>query len=153
MIKKEHIEKIVENQLTGAELFLVKASVGKDNLINVYIDGDNGVTIDDCVKLSRFIEQQLDRDKEDFELRVSSPGADEPFINERQYKKNIGRPVSIKLKSGIEKRGILESADDKEIGIKVEIKSKNKKQKKMNTGESIRIPLQEISETKVIIIF
>lgn len=153
MIKKEHIEKIVENHLTGGELFLVKASVGKDNLVNVYIDGDNGVSIDDCVQLSRFIEQQLDRDKEDFELRVSSPGADEPFVNFRQYKKNIGRPVSIKLKNGTRKRGILENADNKEIDIKEEIKSKNKKQKKMTTGEPIRIPLDEILETKVIILF
>jgi len=153
MIKKEHIEKIAENHLTGGEIFLVKASVGKDNLINVYIDGDHGVTINDCVQLSRFIEQQLDRDKEDFELRVSSPGADEPFVNKRQYKKNIGRPVSVRLKSGLEKRGILESADDKAIGLKEEVKSKNKKQKKMNTGESIRISMEEILETKVIIIF
>ena len=153
MIKKDQIAQTVETYLAGSDLFLVRMSVGKDNLINVYIDGDNGVSIDECVKLSRYIEQSLDRDQEDFELRVSSPGADEPFVNIRQYKKNTGRPVKLKLKDGSEKRGILESADSTHVKIQEEIKSKNTKQKKMTTGESIRIPLGEIMEARVIIIF
>lgn len=153
MIRKEHIEEIVEEHLLGTKKFLVKTSVGKDNLVSVYIDSEEGVTIDDCARLSRFVEKQLDRDSEDFELRVSSPGADEPFVDFRQYKKNIGRPVRIKLKNGDGFRGLLEYADNKEVRIKEEKKSKNKKQKKINTGESVRIPLEEISETKVIITF
>jgi ribosome maturation factor RimP len=152
MIKREQIVNIVEDHLEGDRLFLVKASVGKDNLINVYIDGDDGVTIDDCVQLSRYIEQQFDRDKEDFELRVSSSGADEAFVNIRQYKKNIGRLVKIKLKNGEEKKGKLEGADNKRVLIKEQVKSNNKKQKKISTGESIEIPADEILETKVIII-
>jgi len=153
MIKKDQIAQIVETYLAGSDLFLVRMSVGKDNLINIYVDGDNGVTIDECVKLSRYIEQNLDREKEDFELRVSSPGADEPFANIRQYKKNIDRPVKLKLKDGSEKRGVLESVDSIYITLQEEIKSKNKKRKKMTTGESIRIPLDKIMEAKVIIIF
>ena len=153
MIKKDQIAQIVETYLAGSDLFLVRMSVGKDNLINIYVDGDNGVTIDECVKLSRHIEQNLDREKEDFELRVSSPGADEPFVNIRQYKKNLGRPVKLKLKDGSEKRGVLESVDSIYITLLEEIKSKNKKRKKMTTGESIRIPLDEIMEARVIIIF
>jgi len=153
MIKKDQIAQIVETYLAGSDLFLVRMSVGKDNLINIYVDGDNGVTIDECVKLSRYIEQNLDREKEDFELRVSSPGADEPFANIRQYKKNIDRPVKLKLNDGSEKRGVLESVDSIYITLLEEIKSKNKKHKKMTTGESIRIQLDEIMEARVIIIF
>lgn len=153
MVKKDQIAQIIEPFLEENDLFLVKFSIGKDNLINVYIDGDNGVTIDNCVKLSRNIEQSLDRETEDFELRVSSPGADEPFVNERQYKKNIGRPVRITLIDGKKKRGVLESVEAKHIKLKEEIKSKNKKQNKMTTGESIQIDMDEIAEAKVIIMF
>lgn len=153
MIKQEDIIQLVEEKLADSAFFLVKASVGKDNLINIYIDGDKGVTIDDCVKLSRYIEQQLDCDQEDYELRVSSPGADEPFVNKRQYSKNIGRPVNITLTDGTTKRGLLDAVEDTVIVIKEEVKSKNKKQKQMTTGDPVRISFDTISETKVIIIF
>jgi ribosome maturation factor RimP len=153
MIKKDQILQIVEPYLAGSDLFLVKFNIGKDNLINIYIDGDDGVTIDECVKLSRHIEQNLDRESEDFELRVSSPGADEPFVNIRQYKKNIGRPVKITLKDGKTKRGILEGVKEDIITIQEEIKNKNKKSKKMTTGESIQLQTDEITEAKVIIVF
>lgn len=153
MIKQAHIKQLIEEHLEGSNLFLVRLSIGKDNLINVFIDGDKGVTIAECVSMSRYIEQNLDRETEDFELRVSSPGVDEPFVNKRQYKKNIGRPVLLKLKNGIEKRGILESVDVNHITLREEIKSKQKKNKKMITGESIQIQMDEIIEAKVIIIF
>lgn len=153
MIKKEDITQIVEPYLTGTDLFLVKFSIGKDNLINIYIDGDDGVTIDECVKLSRHIEQNLDRESEDFELRVSSPGTDEPFVNIRQYKKNIGRPVRLTLKDGTKKKGVLESVTEGQVKLKEEVKSKNKKSKKMITGNSIQISMDDITEAKVIIIF
>lgn len=153
MIKKDQILQIVEPYLSGGDLFLVRFSIGKDNLINIYIDGDDGVTIDECVKLSRYIEQNLDRETEDFELRVSSPGADEPFVNIRQYKKNIGRPVKITLKDGLTKKGILESVNEDSVALKEELKKKNKKSNKMTTGESIQLQIDEITEAKVIIVF
>ncbi len=153
MIKKEEITQIVEPYLSGTDLFLVKLSIGKDNLINIYVDGDDGVTIDECVKLSRHIEQNLDRESEDFELRVSSPGADEPFVNIRQYKKNIGRPVKLQLSDGTKKRGVLEDVFSDHILLKEEVKSKNKKNKKIMTGETIQVLLDEITEAKVIIVF
>ena len=88
MIKLGYIEELAGQYIDGTDLFLIRASVGKDNLISVFIDSIEGVTIDQCVKLSRYIEDNLDRDIEDFELRVSSPGADESFADIRQYKKN-----------------------------------------------------------------
>ena len=93
MILKEDIEKLADEFLYGTDMFIVKLNVGSDNKITIYIDGDNGVTIDDCVGLSRFIENEYDRETEDFELNVSSAGIDQPFINLRQYLKNIERPV------------------------------------------------------------
>ena len=150
MIKKEHIQSLVEEHLDATDKFIVKLTVSKDNLINLFIDGDQGVTIDDCVTLSKHIEQSLDRDTDDFELRVSSAGADQPFVLFRQYQKNIGRKVEIKLNDGIKKRGELLSADDQKIEIKEEVKLKGKK-KPVVTGYKLEIQMSDIMETKVII--
>lgn len=153
MILKEDIEKLANEFLFGTDMFIVKLNVGSDNKITIYIDGDNGVTIDDCVGLSRFIENEYDRETEDFELNVSSAGIDQPFINLRQYLKNIDRPVEVFLTDGTKKLGILQTADENEIILALEKKSNNKKAKKMIAGEPITIPLQDISQTKAFIIF
>lgn len=152
MIKKEYIEQIAEDHLEGSDKFIVKLTVSKDNLINMFIDGDNGVTIDDCVQLSRQIEQSLDRDTEDFELRVSSAGTEHAYVLLRQYIKNIGRKVEVKLEDGTKKRGELISANEDKIEINEEIKGKGKK-KATITGEKLEIPMSKILETKTIIVF
>jgi len=153
MILKEDIEKLAEEFLEGTDMFIVKLNVGSDNKITIYIDGDSGVTIKDCVGLSRHIENQFDRETEDFELNVSSAGVDQPFINLRQYLKYIERPVEVYLTDGTKKLGILQKADENEIVIALEKKSNNKKAKKMIAGEPITIPMQDISQTKAFIIF
>ena len=153
MIKKEHIVKLTEECLTGTDRFIVKVSVGKDNLINVYIDGDEGVTIAHCVELSRYIESSLDREVEDYELKVSTAGVDHPFINLRQYVKNIGKPVEILLEDGSKKQGILQAADQEKITVAEAVKDKNKKSKKITEGESFQIPMSSVKETTVMIIF
>ena len=151
MIKSEQINNIVEAYLEGTDKFVVKLTVSKDNLINLFVDGDHGITIDDCVKLSRHIENSLNRDDEDFELRVSSAGIDLPYMMLRQYTKNIGRKIEAKLKDGTKKRGELVSADSEKIEIIEDIKGKGKK-KKIVPGEKLEIPMSEIVETKSIIV-
>lgn len=153
MILKENIEKLALEFLEGTDKFVVKLSVGFDNKINIFIDGDSGVTIDDCVGLSRFVEHRIDREQEDFELNVSSAGIDHPFVHIRQYIKYIGKPVEVFLNDGTKKRGILQSADEHEIVIALEKKSKNKRAKKMIAGEHLKISKEEISQTKAFIIF
>ena len=151
MINNEQINNIVEAYLEGTDKFIVKLTVSKDNLINLFVDGDHGITIDDCVKLSRHIENSLNRDDEDFELRVSSAGIDLPYMMLRQYTKNIGRKIEAKLKDGTKKRGELVSADSEKIEIIEDIKGKGKK-KKIVPGEKLEIPMSEIMETKSIIV-
>jgi ribosome maturation factor RimP len=80
-------------------LFLIDFSVGTDNKIKVVIDGDNGVTVADCIKISRAIEHNLDREEEDFALEVASAGAASPLVLPRQYKKNIGRKLEVQTAS------------------------------------------------------
>ena len=151
MIKSEQIENIVEAYLEGTDKFVVKLTVSKDNLINLFIDGDNGITINDCVMLSRHIENSLDRDEDDFELRVSSAGVDLPFVMLRQYTKNIGRKIEAKLKDGTKKRGELVSANSEKVEIIEDVKGKGKS-KKLVPGEKIEILMSEIVEAKPIIV-
>jgi ribosome maturation factor RimP len=153
MIRKENIEHLAAEYFKGTDRFVVRVSVGKDNKISVYIDGDTGVTIDHCVQLSRHIEQQLDRDAEDFELNVLSAGIGEPFLLLRQYHKNIGEAVEVMLEDGTKKRGILSEVGEDTITLKEAIKQKNKKSKKMVTGEPLSIDMKEIKYTKGIVVF
>ena len=76
-------------------LFLIDFTIGSDNRLKVVIDGDHGVTVADCMKISRAIEHNLDREEEDFALEVASAGAAAPIVMPRQYKKNIGRKLEV----------------------------------------------------------
>ena len=153
MISKKYIEDLAAEFLEDSDLFAVKITVSKDNNIRLFIDGDNGVTIDDCVGLSRHIEGNLDRDKEDFELNVSSSGVDQPFVLLRQYKNSLDKKVQVLDVDGKKIRGILKSADENKIDLQEEIKNKNKKIKNISYGEVISIPMERIKETKRIISF
>ena len=153
MIDKNTIEKLVNEYLAGGELFPVYINVGSDNNIKIVIDGDNGVTIDDCVDVSRYVEHKLDRDKEDFELNVMSAGIDYPFLSLRQYRKNINRSIKVILKNEKEIRGKLLNADKNGITLQEEIVKTHKKNKKTVLGETLQIPMSEIKQTKVIAIF
>jgi ribosome maturation factor RimP len=154
MIEKEFIKSLVEEKLEGTDCFLVDISVGRDNRIAVEIDHDNGVSIDDCAALSRYIEENLDREKEDFELEVGSSGITSPFKNVRQYVKNLGNEVEMMLKNGIKLTGLLRAADDSGVTIAVEKKVKSDGSKRRTTVEEDQTYLyDEIKYTKYLIRF
>ncbi|MBR1765542.1 MAG: ribosome assembly cofactor RimP [Bacteroidales bacterium] len=120
MIEKIKILELVNNALEGSEKFLVNLKITPDNRIFIDIDGDNGVTIDDCIELSRAVEGNLDREEEDFELNVSSAGADQPLKLTRQYKKNVGRELEVTTMDGEHAEGTLEDASDEGIVIRTQ---------------------------------
>ncbi len=105
--------------------FLVEVRILPVNNVQLFIDGDLGVTIDRCVALNRALYKQLEEGSlfsgADFSLEVSSPGLDEPLKLLRQYQKNIGRNVEVVLKDGFKKEGKLESATDQVIIIEEKI--------------------------------
>jgi ribosome maturation factor RimP len=100
MITQEQIIMIVEAILEGSDKFLVEVLIQPTNKITVFFDGDNNVSISDCQKLSRFIEEKLDIDYVDYQLTVSSPGMDRPIKLLRQYKKRIGKELDVITHSG-----------------------------------------------------
>ncbi len=153
MISEKQIKKWAEEQLESTDRYVVHVKVSANNAINVIIDGDSGVSISDCIDLSRYIEQRLDRDQEDFELKVLSSGLEYPFSMLRQYKKYIGKRIQLKLENDSEKKGILQEANNEYIILQEETEKKYKKTIKRITGESLRISVKEIKQAKAVIEF
>ena len=151
-IESSVIQQLVEAHLQETELFLVNVLVKPGNAITVIIDGNEAVTIDDCVRVSRLIEGSLDRDTEDFELKVMSAGADSPFQDERQYRKNIGRKVKVTTKEKVKYQGLLTAFDGSQVSLEIAPKvKKGQIPGKNNLPEQCNIPLTEIEEIKLII--
>jgi len=107
MVDQTFVHKIVEEKLAELDLFLVDLHIDTSSRIDIAIDGDNGVGIESCIAVSRAVEGSLDREKDDFELIVSSPGVGQPFKVHRQYVKSIGRQVEVVLNDGTKIAGTL----------------------------------------------
>jgi len=154
MYNKRIITDIVEEVIDDLNVFIVDIMVGKGNRITVFIDSENGVSIDDCVFLSRHIESKLDREKEDFELDVSSAGIGYPFKVERQYLKNIGNNIEVILLDGKKYNGVLKSYNNGEIELEFskKVMSEGKKKKQLIT-ENRKLKLKDIKSTKQMLLF
>jgi ribosome maturation factor RimP len=124
MIDKNKVKDLVEQWLEGKEYFLVDASVDEQNKITVEIDHKDGVWIEDCCELSKFIEEHFDRDVEDFELEVGSAGIGQPFKVLQQYINSIGYDVELLTAEGKKMEGYLKSADENGFVVTVEEKQK-----------------------------
>lgn len=146
MIDKVKISEIVEEFLTEGTLFLVDVKVSRDNRIEVFIDGDEGVKIQDCIDLSRNLESRFDREEEDFELSVLSWGLGEPLKLKRQYVKNIGQKVEAVCVSGECIEGVLKEVCESGLSIEV-TKGKGKKM----TVETADVAFENLKTIKVII--
>ena len=100
MMNKETFEKVVREKLEGTDMFLVEVQFIPGNRVQVYIDKHEGITIDECVEMSRYITSVLDRDVEDYDLEVSSPGLDMGFRVVEQYRKYKDKDVKVLLNDG-----------------------------------------------------
>jgi ribosome maturation factor RimP len=118
----------------------------------VLLDGDNGAGIDECAQVSRYVGFKLEEDnviEEAYNLEVSSPGVDTPLLMLRQYTKNIGRTVAVKMPDGVKKEGKLLAVNAADIVIEEQIKEKGKKATLAETS----IPMDQITEIRVLISF
>jgi len=153
MITEQLIREISNEHLEGTEMFLISVKVSTSNVITVTIDGDHPIDISDCIALSRHIEGKFDREVEDFALSVMSAGIDQPYVNIRQYIKNIGRDVEVTLHDGGIHKGILLSANEEIITLKEKTTKKGKKTTAAASEEGTKISFSEIKQTKEIISF
>lgn len=124
MIDKNVVKGIVEQWLEDKDYFLVDVEVSPDDKIVVEIDHADGVWIEDCVELSRFIEAHLSRDEEDYELEVGSAGLGQPFKVPQQYECFVGKEVEVLDGDGKKVKGVLKSVDGNTFVVTVSEKVK-----------------------------
>jgi ribosome maturation factor RimP len=157
MIDRKEIEGLVEERIQELDngLYVVEMTISSTNVIRIEIDKINGgVTVSDCVSVSRNVEHNLDREKADFELHVSSAGLDKPFRHINQYIKNVGRTINVKTKDGRTIEGeIVKVADEKIILSTEEMQLLEGKKKKEKVEVIYEIMLTEIKEANIVISF
>lgn len=135
-------------------LFLIDFTITESNKIHIIIDGDEGVTVKDCIDVSREIEHNLDREETDFSLEVASAGVSEPLVNMRQYIKNLGRKLAVKTQNGEAIEGTLVKADSKEILIQWKTREPKPIGKgKVTVQKELVLEYKDIVEAKVMVTF
>ena len=150
---EKRVRQLVEEKIADKpNLFLVDVKMHSNGKLMILVDGDNGIGIDDCVAISRHVGFHLEEENvldTAYNLEVSSPGIDTPLILPRQYTKNVGRTLAIKMADGAKREGKLSGVTEDAIIIEEKTKEKGKK---AETVEAI-IPISQIAETKVLISF
>ncbi len=138
-----------------SDCFLVDLKLHANNKLEVFIDSDFGISFEQCQKISRYLEQYLDEELwlgEKYVLEVSSPGVGRPLMMQRQYPKNVGRKVEVKLKEGGKRSGVLKEVEEDRIVLEEKVRTKEGKRKKTELVET-EIDFNSIEETKVKITF
>ncbi|MBQ0061417.1 MAG: ribosome assembly cofactor RimP [Bacteroidaceae bacterium] len=154
MIKKEIVSQLVEDWLKDKDYFLVDVTVSPDDRIVVEIDHKEGVWIEDCVSLSRFIEEHLSRDEEDYELEVGSAGIGQPFKVLQQYINHVGSEVEVLANDGKKLKGILKQADEQGFVLETTVKVKPEGAKRpKNEQVEMNFQYNEVKYTKYSIQF
>jgi ribosome maturation factor RimP len=153
MIDKEIVKRLVREKLDD-KMFLVEVTVNERNVINIFVDSYEGLTIEQCVNISRHIEHSFDREEEDFELQVSSPGLSEKFKVKEQFIKYVGRAIDMVTVSDTELEGVILSATDE--GIILETSSRELVEghkKKQLVVKQHHLKYDEIKSAKAVISF
>lgn len=154
MIDKNVVKTLVDEWLQDKEYFLVGIEISQDNKIVVEIDHVDGVWIEDCVELSRYIEGHLNRDEEDFELEVGSAGLGQPFKVPQQYINFIGKEVEVLDADGKKVKGILKAVDgnDFTVGVEEKVKVEGKK-RPVKQEVDYAFQMDKVKYTKYVISF
>ena len=151
---KDNIIKLVNEAIDENDaLFLIDFSISQDNNIRVIVDGDNGVVLSECIRISRHIEHNLDRDETDFSLEVTSPDLTDPIVNKRQYSKNLNKVLKVKTEDeNIE--GSLIDIDENSITLQWKVREPKPIGKgKITILKKKIIQLNKIKQAKVRITF
>jgi ribosome maturation factor RimP len=149
MITKDHIRNLTEKYISGTGIFLVDVKLSSTGRITVLIDRPEGVTIDDCASLSRYISNELGDEGGDYELNVSSPGLDMPLIVPEQYRKNEGHMVEVITHEGTREKGVLMNVTRGGFDLRIDTNEK----KKEVTSATRSFNFEDVKSVKVIISF
>ena len=154
MIDKNVVKNLVEEWLQDTEYFLVSIEISPDDRIVVEIDHADGVWIEDCVALSKYIEDHLNRDEEDYELEVGSAGLGQPFKVPQQYINFIGKEVEVLDADGKKVKGILKAVEgnDFTVGVEEKVKVEGKKRPVKQEVDHV-YQMDKVKYTKYIISF
>ncbi|WP_241448722.1 ribosome assembly cofactor RimP [Aquimarina pacifica] len=154
MSLRDQVQELLEEALKeNPSLFLIESKIQPSNIIEVIIDGDNGVTVEDCISISRAIEHNLDREEEDFSLQVMSAGVSEGLHHIRQYKKNVGRKLKVKTDTDTIEGELISATDD---AIVITWKAREPKpvgKGKITVTKEVNIAYKDIVEAKVMVTF
>ena len=149
MIDKQLLTQTVENAIKDTDLFLVDIKVTPSNEITVTVDSTKGVDIEQCLEVTRRIEEVFDRDVEDYELEVGSAGLTSPFKVKGQYDKNIGNPVEVLTKDGRKLHGVLTAISDDftncTVAVEKKVKEEGQKRPKIVQVDEV-LPIAEIKK-------
>lgn len=155
MINKEKVITLVQTAIDeNPELFLLDVQILAGNKIMVLVDGDTGVPLKECIRISRAVEHNLDREEQDFSLEVSSPDISDPIRIERQYRKNLNRVLKITLKDNTKLEGNLINVQEE--GVEIQWKAREPKpigKGKITVTHQQKVPYNNIKIAKVKITF
>lgn len=152
MIAKEIIEKLVREKL-DERMFIVEINVSSTNVIHIFVDSYDGMTIEQCIAISRNVEHNLDREEEDFALEVSSPGLTESFKVKEQYIKYTGKAIKV-VTEDQKLEGLLKSTSDEGIVLETSGKEKAEGQKKKQlVVKEYNLKYDDIKSAKAVISF
>jgi len=151
MITSETIRGRIENDLYAKGFFLVDIQVKPSGKIVVFVDNFGGITLDDCVSITQLIESKIDRNQEDYELEVSSPGLDNPLKLPVQYKKNAGRFLRVITLDGSTMEGRIKEADDDKFILETVGMKKKERKKEENPAQFVEISYKEVKTAKLLI--
>lgn len=154
MLTKEEIEDFLISEFSSGDIFLVDVLLKPGNIIKVFVDKPQGISVKECSDISRLITGKFDRETEDYSLDVSSPGLDMPLVVREQFEKNMDREVQVQMASGEKHSGVLKDYTEKGIEIeetkKIVVKGKKSKQK---ISERITLKFDDIKAVKALISF
>ena len=154
MIEKNLVQDLVQHKIQDTDFYLVDLKISSTNVIQILIDNNAGVSLQDCIVLSKHIESLLDRESEDFELTVASAGISEPFKVLNQYHKHINKDVEVLTLEGTKEKGTLIQVTDQffELEQRKKVKMEGKK-KKVEIIEHNKFEYEQVKSTKLIITF
>lgn len=153
MIDKAVVKRLVEEKLEN-KMFLVEITINERNVISIFVDSYDGLTIEQCVAVSRHVEHSFDREEEDFELQVSSPGLSEKFKVKEQYYKYVGRLVEVISIDDVKLEGTILEANDEGFILETSLREiPEGHKKKQLVIKQHNFKYDEIKSTKAVISF